>query len=296
MNEYLISAKTFLNRCAPLICDSITNPQVLDALIFYAFGMERIFKGILWDINHTFVLEDATFKNAAVVLYSSKLLSGLASNKEFSPDPNNRIINYRVSLSRVKGFSLSADKHSNALFALSTHRDIIAHRPLSEINYESSRKLLLESFLPIMKDFSAELQVSLPELVGNTIPGLEFLSDKYRGASAERLKRKIIFYKQEWDRIKDDPAHQKRIETLRGKNSRYGSSDKMECPACGNMADLSLDVDCDYSDGIASVVGVFPVALYCNYCGLSLNDWDELDLLDINKRFHESLQSDDLES
>lgn len=296
MNDYLIDAKAFLGRCAPLICDSIANPQVLDALIFFAFGMERIYKGILWEINHTFVLEDANFNNASVLLYPSKFLPGLASKKKCSPVTIDRVINSRVSLTRVKYFSPSADKHSHALFALLTHRDVIAHRPLSELNYESSRKLLLESFLPIMKDFSVELQISLADLIGETIPGLDFLSNKYKGIARERIEQKLRFYKKEWDRFKIDPSHQGRIEALHREKDRYGSCEKMECPACGNLANLSLDVDVDYSDGQASFSGVYPDELKCNYCGLQLSDWDELEFFEINKRFQESCQDDDLES
>jgi len=296
VNEYLISAKTFLNRCTPLIGDSITNPQVIDAIIFFAFGMERIFKGILSEVNPTFILSDPSFKNASVTLYSSKLLPGYSSNKEFSPVPNKWVINYRISLSRVKEFSLSTNKHFNALFALSNHRDIIAHRPLSELDFMATRKLLLESYLPITKDYSTELQISLTDLIGETIPGLEFLSNRYKGIASERIEQKLRFYKQEWDRIKDDPIHQDRINKLRDTKGGSGSASNIECPACGNLAELYLDADYDYSDGVASVIGVYPVGLFCNYCGLSLNDWDELDLLDINNRFRKSCQGDDLEA
>lgn len=295
MNEYLISAKAFLNRCTPLVSDSLTKSQIIDAIIFFAFGMERIFKGILWDINPSFVLCDPNFKNASVALYSSKLIPGFVPNKEFSCSPNRLDISYRDSLSRVRGFSSQVNKHSNALFALSFHRDIIAHRPLSELNYESARKLLLESFLPIMKDISIELHISLTDLIGETIPGLEVLSNKYKGISEDRIEQKLRLYKQEWERIKIDPSHQGRIESLHREKDRYASFDKLECPACGNLAEITLDVDVDYSDGEAFLCGAYPVELKCNYCGLQLSDWDELEFFEINKRFQESCQDDDLE-
>lgn len=140
MNNYLKDAQLFLKKASLIISKDIGEQQIIDATLFFALGIERLLKSILWDINPIYVLKEQQFKNTAPVLYKEKLLPNNLSNKEFSINPDSDVLTYRISLLRAKEFSTTTAKHFNTLFALSNYRDIIVHRPLNELDIDKLKK------------------------------------------------------------------------------------------------------------------------------------------------------------
>ncbi len=287
MNEYLKDSLIFLKKCTTLICNEMNNEQIIESVLHLAIGIERILKAILWDINPVYVLKKESFRNSAPILYKHKLISENLSNKEFSQNPNSDVLTFRKALLRAKEFSPITLKYFNTLFTLSNYRDTIAHRPLKEVDIERLKKLLLHDLLNVIKDYSHELDILLTEFIGDKIQTLEFLSKDYEGDLYEKMQKKIKFYRSEWERIKQDPTQAKRIEKLHEIHNDKTSFNYGECPACGNAAKFSAEIDYDYSDGQTWAVGVYPTALKCSFCGFFVTDDEEMDFLKLHKIFYE---------
>jgi len=288
MNNYLKDTQFFLKKASSIISRDIDEEQVIDATLFFALGIERLLKSILWSINPIYILKDQSFKNTAPILYKEELLTkNLSSNKEFSTNPDSDVLTYRISLLRTKEFSSTTAKYFNTLFAISNYRDIIVHRQLSELNINKLKKVLLEDFICILKDYAIELNIPIIELIGDKIHSLEFLSNEFAGGVEEKVQKKIEFYRSEWERIKNDPSQQERISSLQRIYTDKNAYDHAECPACSNVAVFSAEIDYDYSDGMVNAVGVFPTELKCPFCGFYVSDSKEMDILKLHEIFYE---------
>jgi hypothetical protein len=288
MNNYLKNTQFFLKKASSIISRDIDEEQVIDATLFFALGIERLFKSILWNINPIYILKDQSFKNTAPILYKEELLTkNLSSNKEFSTNPDSDVLTYRISLLRTKEFSPTTAKYFNTLFAISNYRDIIVHRPLSELNINKLKKVLLEDFICILKDYAIELNIPIIELIGDKIHSLEFLSNEFAGGVEEKVQKKIEFYRSEWERIKNDPSQQERISSLQRIYTEKNAYNHAECPACSNVAVFSAEIDYDYSDGMVTAGGVFPTELKCPFCGFYVSDSKEMDILKLHEIFYE---------
>lgn len=286
MNNYLKDAQIFLKKTSLIITKDIGKQQIIDATLFFALGIERLLKSILWDINPIYVLKDQSFKNTAPILYEKKLITNNFSNKEFLPNPNSDVLTYRIALWRTKEFSVTTSKYFNTLFALSNWRDIIAHKILIELDVNKLKKILLEDFICISKDYANELNIPLTYLIGDKIDGLEFLSKEFAGNLEEKIQKKLAFYHSEWERIKNDSSQQDRILSLQKIYTDKNAYDHAECPACGNVAVFSAEVDCDYSDGMVYAAGIFPTELKCPFCGFHVFDSKEMDILKLHEIFY----------
>jgi len=289
MNAYFDDAKCFLSKCSALLSDPISGEDSLDATLFFAIGVERLLKSILAGLNPAFVYMDQSFKNLAPLLYKKHLASSAQSNKEFSQRPDSRVISLRLALLRSKEFSQATNKHYNTLLDLSHLRDVIVHQPLSEYDVEKA-KALLASFLSVMTDYAQERGISLPELIGDRIHGLEFLASKYEGDIADKVEKKLQYYRAQWEKARDDPLQSARLEQLRQTSGDPDSYNHAECPACGNVARFSAEIEWDYSDGQTHAVGVFPTALRCPFCGYYTKDGAEMDHLGLQDIFYEHQQ------
>lgn len=290
MSTYYEDASSFLSKCSALVKDQMSEADILDATLFFAIGIERLLKALLSRLNPVFVYVDQSFKNTAPLLYKDHLAPSAQSNREFSKQPDPKVIAYRLALLRAKEFSPSANRHYSTLLDLSDLRDIIVHRQLSEFDFDKA-KALLAAFLPITRDFATERGISLPELVGDQIHGLEFLTKQYAGSTEGRVKKKLEYYRARWDERKNDPEQSARIEQLHELYHDSEAYDRAECPACGNVAKFSAELDYDYSDGQVYPVGVYPTALRCPFCGFYTDDGEEMDNLGLQELFYEHQQT-----
>jgi hypothetical protein len=127
MNEYLKDASFFLRRAAGLIEEGMPREKTIEASLHFAFGMERLLKSILFDLNPIYVYKSQEFKNTAPLLYRDRLLPNASHNREIAKEPDADVLTFKLSLLRSKSISQIADRHTNLLFSLSNFRDIIAH-------------------------------------------------------------------------------------------------------------------------------------------------------------------------
>jgi hypothetical protein len=288
MNEYFKDSFVFLRKAASIIDDSIDFNQMIEASLHFALGIERILKGILWDINPIYVLNDPSFKNSAPILYHEKLYK--VRSPEITDKPSSDVLTYRTSLLRVLAFSRVARQFSGLLFALSEYRDIIVHRPLAELEAKKLEKLLLYDFITVIKEFSEELNIPLVDLVGDSESKLRLLAPDFAVDIEQRMKDKIAFYKSEWELIKRNQAKMKALEPLLKKYSNEWNTDHMKCPACENTAIMSIEPDYEVMDGEAVITGIFPTGLRCSFCGFNASDYEEIDYLNLSDKLNWNLE------
>ena len=279
-NQYFADAKYFFKKSTPMITQNASKDEIIGAMLFFALGIERLLKSILWEINPIFVFTDQSFKNMAPALYSDKLLPSHKQNKEFSKKPNADVLTFKRSLLRAKEFSAATNKHLNVLFALSNYRDNIAHLPLEKIDFEKAKKLLIDHYISVGSDYSNELNIPIEELIGDQPPGLELLAKTSLSETERDIKQKLLSHHQYWKRISEDPSKSDKISKLNKKYERMADQyGLVECPACGNTAEIFVEPNYDYSDGEVWIVGIFPTSMYCEYCGLALETPEELNFI-----------------
>ena len=63
-NDFLDDAIYCLRRASRALRSSMDRDNFYDAITYFAFGMEKLFKAIVHDVNPVFLLEGAGFENA----------------------------------------------------------------------------------------------------------------------------------------------------------------------------------------------------------------------------------------
>lgn len=288
LNEYFNDSKLFLNNASERLASHLTNVAVIEGILFFALGMERILKGLLYEINPIYILKNQEFKHSAPSLYKSKMLENTGHNSEISTKPDGDVLTFKLSLSRVKVFSRSAHANSSLLYTLSNYRDIIVHRPLSELNIKKLTKLLQKELFRVVESFSSEIGVAVSEFFGINTERVKKISiDILKGEEFERqINAKISQHTELWSQHKDDANYVALAERITASLLKQKSNDYMfdliECPVCRNNALVRIEPDYDISDGEGYLAGVYVDSLNCHFCGLNLESYEELDHFDIN--------------
>jgi len=278
LNEYVVDSKKYFHRCTPLISTRMSDVDTIDAILFYAVAVEKVLKGILLNVNPVYILEAQDFCNTAPILYGEKLLSKDSFGKEISKSPNRDVITYRKSLLRAKEFSPTTNQNCTSLHKLSDYRDTVLHRPTSEINCKDAAQFLIETYPLITEGYAKEFGVAVEEFVGDKIHLFDAFGRQAHKISVEKIIEKIGLYNRKWNRTKNDPGRKEEIAKVNNYVQEYGGHG-VDCPACGNLAEVDYEPDYDYADGQSYMCGVFPVSVKCAFCGLELFEPSELDYL-----------------
>ena len=68
-NPFLEDAIYCLRRASRALSVGMDRDSFYDAALYYAFGMEKLFKAIVYSVNPVFLLESNGFENAVYALY-----------------------------------------------------------------------------------------------------------------------------------------------------------------------------------------------------------------------------------
>lgn len=287
-NEYLNDAAVFLNKTASAIKENMADEILIDCILFFALGMERILKGILYNLNPIYVYKTQDFKNTVFLLYKNSLLENYAQNKEISKTPDADVLSFKLSLLRAKSISETTEKHTSLLFSLSNSRDIIAHSTISYLDLEKAKILLLRDFFPLVSSYSKELGLPVNFFIGKNEFELASISSNYQEFIEDKINIKLEYHKKRWDQLKNVPGF---LEKMKNKIDHALQSQSVNrdsyfevapCPACDNDSLLTVEIDFDYSEGEVHPIGAFVSKLRCLFCKLKLEDYDEIDYLDLN--------------
>jgi len=291
MNNYMRDAGEFLRRAARLFEPDVRDQMLVDALWLTALGLERVLKGILHDINPIYVFKNQDFKHSVQTLYSRRILAEAGRSEELAANPDRDVLSFRTSLLRAALVSQVTLKHKALLFALSAHRDVIAHCDLDLLDRKSASLLLLRDVAPLLKEYATELGVPMTHFVAGLELRLLALAAEHQEDIATRVRMKLDGHARRWEQLRNVPGYSEKMRVKTANTNRVRHWDVLECPACHNEALVEVEADYVYEKEIDEAVfmGVFVKQLRCLYCKLAIKDYREIDHLRLNQLYNQTI-------
>ena len=290
-NEYLKDAARLINLSATHIGLDASYRNVIPAMTLFSFGIERLLKYILINVNPTFALKNGDFRHAAPVLYREKFVTS-EINDQVQKKPDSEVVSFRVAMQRALLFSRSVQENKQLMYALAQYRDTLAHRPTTEIDLEKAAALLNRDGFPLVDSICQELDVSIEKFFGENTNRLSVLSSeiRHRQEFSKYIEGLLSDHGAVWERRKENKAFIEQASDLtQSLISSSGATFTYEdfvCPACGQEAVARIEPDYDYDDFDGPLLtGVFVDNIRCYFCGLYLEDYQELNYVDANSVF-----------
>ncbi|PPK74992.1 hypothetical protein B0F87_107235 [Methylobacter tundripaludum] len=293
-SEFLADAKKLILMSCNDIAEQMNELEVIHATTFFSLGIERLLKFVLADINAVFVLTSGDFKNAAPCLYKHKFVNG-DQHGVTSSKPDTDVVSFRVAMQRALIFSTGVKENSQLLFSLANYRDILAHRPLSELDIVKANRLLAKDGYKLVNDICSERSLPVQDFFGANHDRLRDLSRKIQNEEdfSRAMASRIEQHKTLWLGRASQPEFIKQAnditQSLLASSGHDFSYVSFTCPACAQEAVARIEPDYDYDkvEKISYVTGVFVDSINCYYCGLNLQDYEELNYVDANSIFED---------
>lgn len=244
-NEYLTDAKIFIMRSASFINNEIKNEDAIIATLFFALGMERFLKGLLFEINPAYVLKVDDFSNTFQCYHSDKIIKGQEKAEVFKKVDED-VINFRNSILRCKTFSPSVLKHANMLFELNRYRDIIAHCRLSLLSQKNLKEILQRDFYQFLSELLTEKAINVSTFFGKKNIPLARLSSSLVQELKKRMDILINAHKNEWEKIKKSKKKVNHAEKITFNYLQNKDFKAVECPVCANLGFIKTEVEYEY--------------------------------------------------
>ena len=288
-DEYLFDAQRLIGMAGKDISEGMDNTEVIAATTFFSLGVERLLKFILADVNPVFVLSNGDFKNAAPCLYKHRFVND-DQHSVTSRKPDHDVVSFRLALQRALLFSAGVKENSQLLYSLANDRDILAHRPLSELDIPKAKRLLAKDAYKLLNDICSERSIPTNSFFGEDDDRLKTLSDKLQGeeAFAQNMTAKLEHHRALWVERSSTPEFVAQAEnqtaSLLQRSGQDFSYEPIDCPACSQEAVARIEPDYDYdpAERTSFVTGVFVDSINCCFCDLKLTDYEELNYVDAN--------------
>jgi hypothetical protein len=296
-SEYHADAKQLILMSCKDITEKMNEIEVIHATTFFSLGIERLLKFVLADIKPVFVLTiSGDFKNAAPCLYKHKFVNG-DQHGVTSSKPDTDVVSFRVAMQRALIFSSGVKENSQLLFSLANYRDILAHRPLSELDIVKANRLLAKDGYKLVNDICSERSLSVYDFFGGDHDRLRDLSRKMQNEEefSREIASRIEQHKAVWLARASQPEFIKQAnditKSLLSSSGHDFSYVPFTCPACTQEAVARIEPDYDYdpAEKASYVTGVFVDSINCYYCGLKLKDYEELNYVEANSIFEDGL-------
>ncbi|MGR9100197.1 MAG: hypothetical protein ACU826_06485 [Gammaproteobacteria bacterium] len=273
----------------------MNNEDVIQATLNFAIGMERLLKGILFDINPTYILLSPEFKHSLKVLYEKKVINCDDSKSVLEMAPTTEVITFRNSLLRATAVSYAAQKNKNRLFGLSNIRDIIVHNNIELIDYSKARLLLQRDFYFLILDFVDEFKFIRANFFGESEDSLIEISKQHKQDIENVIRLKIEEHCRIWIKIKNNAKEVRNKTIITDELLESEHSYETTCPACNQRAVLISEPDfvVDLETSEKKEVGEFVKIIKCLFCGLIIDDGIELDVMGYGKSFDPYFDFDD---
>lgn len=196
-------------------------------------------------------------------------------------------------MQRALIFSTGVKENSQLLFSLANYRDILAHRPLSELDIAKANRLLAKDGYKLLNDICSERSLSVQEFFGADHDRLRNLSLKIQSdedfsrAMEDRIKQHNALWLGRASQPEFIKQAQDITQSLLASSGHDFSYVPFTCPACAQEAVARIEPDYDYdpADKSSYVTGVFVDNINCYFCGLKLQDYEELNYVDANSIF-----------
>lgn len=288
MNNYHLDSGKFFKLVSIGIKNELNDFQVIQLTLNFALGLERLMKGILYDVNPTFVLIEPGFKHSMQSLYPEKIIEESRNSGELAANPNNDVITYRNSLLRVQHISKACFDHKNLLFSISHARDVIAHHELKNLEIQKLKETLQRDYYPFLKSVSLEIGIAQGHYFDGSHIKLARLSSSLQTDLEQKIKLLLETHLETWNVLKNRDnggyINDKNNVTYEILNTPY--KEEAICPACNNKAVIYLKPVEEYNrfENKNIIIGYEVKKLKCQYCKLEISDSSILDYLEIRDR------------
>lgn len=285
MNDFYKDSHVLFKDISKKIADKklTTDMDVIQNVLFFAIGIEKLLKGILYSINPILILENSDFKNAFPVYYKDKLIPANINSKDIQNDPNGDVIAFHNSVLRAALVSQTAYDYKNTLMKLKSARDIIVHHNLDNVVIPELRLLLNRDFYVIVKSFSDELSWGELHCFNNLHSKLAMISSELQDNISEQVKLKLQAKLSAWNVSKGVTGTMERSKKITIELLQNEFSYPTECPCCKNKAVVLTKPVLDYNPFLKQEiqVGLDLLKLNCGFCKLEVTEYTELDFLKV---------------
>lgn len=281
MNAYLSDATLFFKHLSRGIREEATEFEVILLALQFALGIERVLKGILYDINPLFILLEPDFRNAVNVQYRAKIIHGMEQSSELAKTTNADVITYRNSLLRGQHFSEVISQNKAMLFYLSEARDIIVHHRLSRLDVGRLRMILFRDYFPLVHKIADEFNIPMSKVFDGQDFRLSELSAKNQTDVKTRLEMMFESHAKKLHMLKGNVGYEEDKEHVTKDTLLKEGMIPYTCPACNNTAIIYTKPILEYNSYEKKEIqtGQEIRKLKCHYCKLSLDGYEEIDYL-----------------
>lgn len=256
--------------------------QVIKNTLFFAIGIEKLLKSILYDINPLYVLEQPDFKNSVLVQYSNDIKDKSELN---SKKPDEDVIAYQSSVLRSIAFSKTVLDNKNTLMSLKHYRDIIVHHNFNKLDIVAMRMLLKRDYYPFLSELSNEHNLSAQGVFFNNLHSkLAQISGNLQDDIEKQIKLKIDSAQSKWNQMSSSHSfNRKKYEVESLERLKKDFVYPVVCPSCNNYAVVFTVPIMEYDAYRQEIIqtGLETKGLECMFCHLELLDYKELDFLNI---------------
>ncbi len=281
-NVYLKDASAILQRISKKIADNEIKERIdiIENILWFAIGVEKLLKGLIYDINPLYILESPDYKFSTQCFYDDKI-----KHKDGLSEPKKEVIALENSILRVSNFSEVVHEHKNTLMKLKNARDIIAHRLCCDLDIKELKLLLRRDFYPMLKAIGDENNLGSDQFFfQNLNTKLADISSKLQTDIASKIRIRIDGERKKWKTLKNSAGQSEekfKLKTL----SLLESNDTYPCicPCCGNNAVVFTQPILEFNAIMKQdvIIGTDTSKLKCGYCGFEVVDYKELDYLKI---------------
>ena len=269
---------------------------IYDAAIYYAFGVEKLCKAILHQVNPVFLLSSNGFENAASAIYGDQLI--LQARRKLEKDVNRSLIPFQASLLRAAKFSDGVENNIGRFTELANIRGALAHRSWTEIDMERSCEFLLKTFAPTVEMFASEIEFEVDECFETEehrnflkqLSELLLAQENYPEFIKDILAKQLGI----WEARKLDAAAlqkaaiatEKRLNLIKPEGP---FPDTGVCPCCEQPVVLLYRFIDRYFGDEVGTIGAYAVGLICYYCDIKLTGYRAVDYFKLNDQVAEPL-------
>lgn len=290
MNNYLSDSGIFFKEVSRRVQDTLSDNEIIQLTFNLALGCERLLKGILYDINPTYILIEPGFKHSLQTIYASKIIPEALPSKEIADKPNSDVITFSNSLLKAQHVSKTTLAHKNVLFAISSARDIIAHCELKLFDKSKAKEILQRDFYTMLMAYSDELGIKKAHFFDGSHIKLSRISGSLQTDLKQKVHLLLETHLGKWKSLGGNEGFviEKNIITQEILNT--GFKEKIECPACKNTALVYLKpiTEIDQAKFAQIAIGFETKKLKCQYCKLEIDDPTILDFFGIRDKKMES--------
>lgn len=284
-NQYISDGISFIRRASSkdflILLDDM---ELKEAILLFAMGIEKLFKGMLWDINPLLIYEDTTLKNLCVSMYGDKMTEWARNRlkpKNGEELPENKVHTGNKTIAAAVNFSKLADGKGPTLRELFRLRGILAHRSHLEYRPTEAQRFLMKYFYSLVVEIASELK--LPDLNQFFAPGM---LEKLKKQSEllinvdHKLEKRETYAKRHqaiWESRKYDPAL---IQSIKVETENEGLLSgvfedqilPIKCPICAQTALLIIEsVDVEGVENSLSEAD-YVIGLKCHYCDANITE------------------------